>query len=157
MLYLSGNTPERQAAGGGLAMGAVLQRYDHFLQDPIAATPRYGQGLVLPATTENAYSQKGTGYHFKAFDVAGDYVFVWDMYGKIHVYDAATAAPVINIGPGPEVDGQIAWTNQPKQHAFKRSNGEYLLTMEDSAWHARNLLYRWTPASPAPVPTGTGH
>jgi hypothetical protein len=160
-MYIGGNTST--VSGSGISIGGVLSRYDNWTATQNNAMPRYQ--LVLPSeATASDFYQQGPPWaynvhpFFKSFDVAGGYIFAWEEFGQVHVFDAALANPVINIGPGPEVDGIVKWTDSTQAHAFKRSTGEYELTMEDSGIKARNLLYRWTPAAetvpPAP-PTVT--
>lgn len=155
VMYLTGNTAT--LAAPALGIGAVISRYDNWSTTQNNATPRYQ--LVLPsASTASDFLQQGPPWafgvepFFKSFDVAGDYIFAWEEFGQIHVFDAALANPVINIGPGPEVDSVTAWTDPNRAHAFKRSTGEYELTMEDSGWAAKNFLYRWTPAADTALP-----
>jgi len=155
-LYLGGDTTVSTPG-----IGAVLTRYDNWSTTQSNPVARYR--ISMPsAETANDFYQQGPPWAYgvtpfiKSFDVAGDYLFTWDEFGQIRVYDAALGNPVINIGPGPEIGGITAWTDPAKAHAFKRANGEYELTMEDSGFMAKNLLYRWLPAAatvPAQQPT----
>ncbi len=152
-MYLSGNTATHESLSVGI--GAVLARYDDWSVDQGNAPPRYVLRLPSPETDFDFYYQPPWGAFtpfIKSFDVAGDYVFTWDLFTQVRVYDARLGNPVVSLAPGPEVGGVIAWTDPVKAHAFQRSTGEYLLTMEDSGWNARNLLYRWTPADAEHLP-----
>src|SRR5262249_4904471 len=91
---------------------------------------------------------------YMGFDVAGDKFFAAERSGVVHVYDTTTGRPVTQLHPGPELSGiSWFWTDHWQQlQAFKRSNGEYLITNNDFAGsaHARTIVYRWTPTwSPA--------
>ena len=130
-----------------------VYRYDNwstqwanYLANGTPCVARYHLALPSYAQANDWFYQGYPTYTvWKGIDVAGGYIFAWDEFSDIHVFDAALANPVLNIAPGPEVDGLVVWTDPAVAHAFKRSTGEYVLTQEDSGYNAKNLLYRWTP------------
>jgi hypothetical protein len=94
-------------------------------------------------TSPNPYN---LGYQWEAFDVAVDKIFVAELWGPIHVYDAATGKLDIILNAGPEVSGKMAWEDmQMGVRAFKRKNGEYVVFSENSGFRAKNHLFRWKP------------
>jgi len=88
----------------------------------------------------------GVAFQYMGLDVAGDKIFICDLWGSVHVYDIMTGKRVINLSPGPEVAGSGAWEDAAMGlRAFRRSNGEYLIFTENSGWGAKVNLYRWKP------------
>jgi hypothetical protein len=82
----------------------------------------------------------------RSFDVEGDYFFVQDRLGPVHVRNRTTGAEVAQLFAGPELSGhESASLTYGTTQAFKRSNGEYLVTATDISRQARTLLFRWTP------------
>jgi len=145
----------------------VLARYDNWSQPNRAL--RYLQQLPTPRDSTNFFSfppyvgtpdfQKidpsnpDAEFHYFALDVAGDKVFIGELWGPIHVYDANLGNPITRFDPGPEVSGVAGWTDiRQGVRAFKRSTGEYAVVREDAGIRARNLLFRWTPATPTAPP-----
>lgn len=89
----------------------------------------------------------GLAYQYEAFDVAGDYVFVAELWGPIHVYDARTGKYLTTFNNGPEVSGCDAWEDENMGiRATERSNGEYVVMEENSGFRAKDNLFRWKPA-----------
>ena len=137
-----------------------ILRFDHWHTTPVLAA---GYPLVLPAPQQNLdrpdeFAERFAdvecttcipdGYDNKGFDVAGNLLFVQRRMGEVLVYDTHTTAKVTTLWPGPEIGGDPYWTDLPDGlHAFKRSNGEYLLTRTNSSNQARTLVYRYTPPS----------
>jgi hypothetical protein len=91
------------------------------------------------------------GFEYFAMDAVGDKIFVGELWGNIHVYDAFNGNPVTRLLPGAEVSGVQGWIDIiGGVRAIKRSTGEYLVVREDAGYRARNLLFRWTPQATAP-------
>ena len=86
----------------------------------------------------------------KAVALAGDYLFVGMVKpdGGVqytHILSTKDASYVGSFRPGPEVGGLAGWQDMPYSvQALKRTNGEYLVLVEED-WRGINLLYRWTP------------
>ena len=140
VMYLSGASTaypwdERDWNG----MGKLFARYDHWSTKP---TLRY----QIPS------SQWGPGAGpTQGIVQEGNYVFVVEQVGGvIRVYDADKGTPVGEIRPGPEVGASsgIADVQMPMT-VYRRSNGEYLVFVEEDA-RGKVMLYRWTPGAPAP-------
>jgi hypothetical protein len=160
-MYLSGYTPDKPEVSWGL-IGSVLARYDNWKAGN--RTAKY----VIDLPKDDA------GLHPKSLDVAGDYIFavmVQPTGGKpamVHVWNANTGNKVGTMVPGPEVGGDSGWVDMPYGlRAYKRSNGEYIVLVEEDA-RAKNLMYRWCPSgncastatptptrTPTPAPTAT--
>jgi alpha-tubulin suppressor-like RCC1 family protein len=94
------------------------------------------------------------GRFVSAFAVAGDRVFAVMRVShgsgsslplppeNVHVYDRLTGRYLGELVPGPEVDRNISGIFNPI-HAYKRSTGEYVVTVQDVAW-GKSLVYRGT-------------
>ncbi len=133
-------------------------RFDHWHTTPVLAP---GYPIVLPAPQQNVdrpdeFAMRfadlecttciSEGYTNLGFDVAGNLLFVQRRMGEVLVYDTGTTAKVTTLWPGPEIGGDQYWTDLPQGlRAFKRSNGEYLVTRTNSSNQARTLVYRYTP------------
>jgi hypothetical protein len=138
VMFVSGYAPGKPEKAWGL-IGSVMARFDGWSKGN--RSPKWT--IDLPRDDEQL--------HPKAFDAAGDYVFaamVKSTGGKpamVHVFKAADGSRVGAMWPGPEVGGASGWVDIPYGvRAFKRSNGEYLVLVEED-WRAKNLLYRWKP------------
>ncbi|MCX7049806.1 MAG: hypothetical protein NTX50_30530 [Candidatus Sumerlaeota bacterium] len=137
----------------GKGIGRVVARYDGWSKGPGAET---GAALGKPAwLIEDLLYSKG-GMHkdrfITALDMAGDYVFMQTSHcdekfrentQTCYVYSKSDGKPVGQFRPGPEVQTgpaqiDIAWG----MRAFRRSNGEYLIFVEDD-WFGKSLMYRW--------------
>jgi probable HAF family extracellular repeat protein len=96
----------------------------------------------------------GDGFQYYAMDAVGGMIFLGELWGPIHVYDAHLGNPVTRLLPGAEVSGVEGWTDIfGGIRAFQRSTGEYVVVREDAGYRARNLMFRWTPqATAAPQP-----
>jgi len=91
----------------------------------------------------------GLAFAYTAFDVAVDKVFVVEMWGPVHVFDADTGHADIILIPGPEVSGSNAWEDEQMGiQAFKRKNGEYVVFTENSGYGAKDNMFRWKPEAP---------
>ncbi|MBW3622269.1 MAG: hypothetical protein KY468_02540 [Armatimonadetes bacterium] len=146
VMYLLGPAKERKSDKENTH--SYLARYDRW-----SAGNRKARWLInLPDpdsdpnfmyTSPNPY---GLGFQWEAFDVAEDKIFVAEMWGPIHVYDAATGKRDLILNAGPEISGQMAWEDmQMGVTAFKRKNGEYVVFSENSGFRAKNHLFRWKP------------
>ena len=115
-----------------------------------------------PAATNLDFQYYGTGYpsedgfEYKSFDLANDKIFISEIWGPIHVIDAATGNPIMLINAGPEVSGEGAWEDEAMGiHAhYNPVTNEYDVLDENSAYRARENLFRWSPFSGAPAVAG---
>ncbi len=88
----------------------------------------------------------GLAFQWMGFDVAIDKIFLAELWGPIHVFDAATGAGDAILNAGPEVSGSNAWEDVPMGlRAVKRKSGEYIIFSENSGFGAKNNMFRWTP------------
>jgi hypothetical protein len=127
-----------------LSSGAV-HRVDSFLSDqrflkiPSIPLP------VQPPQAEIALSEFARyNASWRHFDVAGDKIFVGEFFGPVSVYDANGGNFVTRLFANADVSG-FQTENDNNLRAFKRSNGEYLVTVQDTGGRGRALLFRWTP------------
>lgn len=93
--------------------------------------------------------RSGAGNEAGCMTAAGDYVFSggWKGRGRVWINQLSDGAPVGVLEPGPEVGGPDAtgWIDLLTGiQAFKRSNGEYLVFVEEN-FRGKTLLYRWRP------------
>jgi hypothetical protein len=91
----------------------------------------------------------GAGAEAGCMTAVGDYVFTggWKQRGRIWINRISDGSPVGVLVPGPEVGGpdKTGWIDLLTGiSAFKRSNGEYLVFVEEN-YRAKTLLYRWRP------------
>jgi hypothetical protein len=149
-MYLLGPANERKSDKENTM--SYLSRYDNWSKGN--RKPRWLFTLPDPATDPNfMYTLAmpyGLAYQWEAFHVAEDKIFVAEMWGPIHVYDAETGAFETILNPGPEVSGNGAWEDeQMGVRAFRRKNGEYIVLEENSGFHGKNNLFRYRPAAKA--------
>jgi hypothetical protein len=145
-LYVFGLEKGQSDNGGWGTLGFTARRYDGWLaghpsvrwtNTSLPGSPRAINGKTLPA---------------KDVSLAGDYLFlgmardgVKTYASKVAIVNAATGQYAGTLQAGPEVGGVGGWEDMVGSiHATKRANGEYLILVEDD-WHAKNLLFRWTP------------
>ncbi|MBD2533944.1 hypothetical protein H6G97_32125 [Nostoc flagelliforme FACHB-838] len=134
-MYLSGFTVDHPAFGDDTKVaGSEIARFDNWSQGN--RTPRWR--IVIPYDTTGK-REVATA----AISVAGDNVFaVTFKTAEVYVYNAATGAQVHKLKPGPEVGGESGWIDIPYGiRAFRRSNGEYLVFVEEN-WKGKVIMYR---------------
>lgn len=126
--------------------GNAIHRIDGFLTSARALEV----SIALPAVPAQAavvrsdFTSYGTTWHTPAFDVAGDKVFVGERLGVVYVFDADTGGFVTKLFANADVSG-IQTQNDVNLRAFRRLNGEYLVTTNDTGGHGRAFLFRWKP------------
>jgi hypothetical protein len=91
----------------------------------------------------------GAGKEAACLTAAGDYAFTggWKERGRIWVNRLSDGAELGVFDPGPTVGGveNTGWIDLLTGiNAFRRSNGEYLVFVEEN-YKAKSLVYRWTP------------
>ncbi|WP_460207180.1 NHL repeat-containing protein [Scytonema sp. NUACC21] len=136
-MYLTGFTKENPAINGDYAklVGSEIARFDNWSKGN--RKPRWR--VVFPVD-KSAPPEVLTP---AAIDVASDYVFAVSVKkADVYVYNAKTGALVRTLKPGPEVAGESGWVDIPYGvRAFRRSNGEYLVFVEEDA-KAKVIMYR---------------
>jgi hypothetical protein len=117
--------------------GRVLVRYDNWS----SGTPTQTWALNLPWISSTNPTQSTIG-----IAVAGNYVFMAEIAAsQIDVYDNRTGQLVGTMTPGATVGNTSGWVDVfTGISATLRSNGEYVILVEDDA-RAKLLMYRWTP------------
>ncbi|WP_298914460.1 hypothetical protein [uncultured Nostoc sp.] len=134
-MYLSGFTVDHPAFGDDTGVvGSEIARFDNWNKGN--RTPKWR--IVIPYDT--------TGKHevsTAAMSVAGDKVFaVTVKTAEVYVYNAKTGVQVQQLKPGPEVGSESGWIDIPYGiRAFRRSNGEYLVFVEEN-WKGKVIMYR---------------
>jgi sugar lactone lactonase YvrE len=142
VMYLSGYTREHPKAPDGYwgQAGTEIVRYDNWNHGN--REPRWRILLPYQPPVES----------IKAFTVAGQRLFAGLLASSgssenhtpknLYVYDAESGTPVATMAPGPEVGSSMGWIDLCHGlHAYKRSNGEYVVFMEEVAW-GKVIIYR---------------
>lgn len=93
--------------------------------------------IVLPNDAKNDAA-------IKDMSVAGDYLFTINCFGGlVDVYDKVSGTKVGTISP--QGIGGFGWVDMPASlRAYKRSNGEYILFVEEDGF-LKVVMYRWCP------------
>ncbi len=142
-LYLTGYLDGQRVETWGVA-GATARRYDGWLSG------KKSLRWSVPLPRDGNTDPKEGPLTPSSVDIAGDYLFaglVKPTNGKqyVHVLRLADGKNLGAFSPGPEVGGNAGWLDMPYSiQAIKRSNGEYLILVEDD-FRGKNLLYRWRP------------
>jgi hypothetical protein len=143
-------------------MGPVVCRYDHFLrgENPGKTAGKLRWKVLLPYVTG---SQGHESCEPMGFDIAGDYMFV--PYtgasktanfttGHVEVYRLDDAVPVGFMEPDPMTVGEIGLQDMREcLNAYRRSNGEYVIFLEDD-YKAKVVMFRW-PTHGRWIPVGS--
>jgi hypothetical protein len=118
-------------------VGRVLVRYDH----GSSGKPVERYAVTLPWQT-----QTQPNVTVNSITVEGQYVFlVESILATVHVLDKDTGVEVGVIRPGPEVGRTSGWVDVPNGvSAYRRSDGEYLVFVEEDA-RGKVIMYRWKP------------
>ncbi|NWF60427.1 MAG: hypothetical protein HXY43_14485 [Fischerella sp.] len=136
VMYLSGYTSDRPNIDGdwGLA-GTEVVRYDNWSK---GKNRNPSLRIVLPYNPS-----LNPKLHIKAIDIAGNRLFAADSkHANVFIYDTTTGKLVQQLKPGPEVAGETGWVDIPYGvRAFRRSNGEYLVFVEE-VHKAKVIMYR---------------
>jgi hypothetical protein len=130
----------------------------------IARIERWSQGNRTASwRTAVPWAREGTSIH-KIFapiglSVAGDFAFTVEMStSRVRVYRLSDGVQVNEWLPGAEVRSYVGLVDVPDGiRAVRRSNGEYVVFVEED-WAAKVLMYRMTTTtsvSPPPTPTAT--
>jgi hypothetical protein len=142
-LYLSGYLKGESIDSWGVT-GKTLRRYDGWVR----GEKKIRYTIKLPLNPDG--EAKGKPLSPNSIALAGDYLFIGMVkpeHGKqqVHILRADDGSYLGTFEPGPEVGGNAGWEDMPYAvQALKRSNGEYLVLVEED-WRGKNLLYRWKP------------
>jgi hypothetical protein len=136
-MYLSGFTKENKAihTDYSKSVGSEVARFDNWSKGN--RTPRWR--IVLPTDV----SAPPEVLPPQAISVAGNHVFVTTTKtAEVFVYNTTTGAQVYKIKPDTKVADLGGWVDIAYGvRAFKRTNGEYLVFVEDD-FKGKVLVYR---------------
>ncbi|WP_416670493.1 hypothetical protein [Egbenema bharatensis] len=137
-MYLSGfnSTVYRNPGTVGL-IGRVVARYDHWSQGN--RTPSWE--IAVPFDTES-----DPPIHPKSMSVSGDYLFIVESYSQdVYVFDINSGRRIGTLQPDPAIVGEELGLIDILQgiRAYQRSNGEYLIFVEEDR-DGKVILYRMT-------------
>ncbi len=133
VMYIGGWTAANPSVSWGL-IGSTLARYPNWSTGN--RTPSHS--ALMPKDYEGLYP--------KAMSVAGDYVFVGNSRdrGKVYVFNGANLTSSGHIA-APTNMGETGWLDIVHAvQAFKKSDGQYLVLVEDNS-KGKNILYQWAP------------
>jgi hypothetical protein len=136
ILGFSTNYPSTASVSGA---GSVVMCYTTWSSTPVLAWES-----VLPIVTTG---NDQTSFVIEAMAGAGKYLFLQFEQGEeTLVLSKATGAQVGTMYPDPTVIGAFGWCDYTHSvSAFERSNGEYIITLEDDVYN-KAIMYRWTGA-----------
>ena len=137
VMYLTGYTKslKNSTNNWGIA-GRLLARYNN-----------WSTGNRTAAYTINIPYNTSTDESAVSFAVEGNYIFVVGVKsrGKVWVYNKSNGTLVGTMLPGSNVGGvaKTGWCDLRNSiAAFRKSNGEYLVTVEEDGWE-KILIYKW--------------
>jgi len=139
-MYLMGFTSGYPQPAANSGAGTVVQCYANWSTSPTVVWEK-----VLPITATGVTS---TSLCVEAMAGAGSYLFLQYLQEyKAIVLSKTDGTTVGTLAPDPAVVGDMSdiWTDQTHGiSAFKRANGEYVITVEDDAY-TKGVMYRWIP------------
>jgi hypothetical protein len=147
-MILGGFTHDYPDPGGAWGLvGTEIFAYDYWFQ-----APRLRWRTKIPFKT-----RPNAGVHEmilpKSLDIAGDYLFVAYVLRAedegnnppVRIYRRDNGSFVGELRPGGVVGNEHGWVDVVQgMSAFKRSNGEYVILVEED-YRGKNVLYRWMP------------
>jgi hypothetical protein len=147
-MILTGFTHDRPDPGGAWGLvGTEIFAYDNW-----STAHRLRWRINIPFNTWEG----GGGHQMimpKTIDFAGDYLFVcYVLRGEgegnnppTRIYRRDNGGFVGELRPGGVVGAAHGWVDMGHAiSAFKRSNGEYVILVEEDH-RGKNVLYRWRP------------
>lgn len=143
-LYLAGYTPDHPAPEGDAStIGTVVARYDNWL----AKRPQLRWLSSMPISPWPGRPQRKRTP--KSMTIAGDYLFVAPVFpiarqrGVIYVYSLDRGQAVGRLIP--PYNYWVGWNDMVAGvHAMRRSDGRYLILLEDD-YRSKNVLFVWEP------------
>ena len=138
-MYLLGFTTNYPSTAGSAGAGTAVICYTSW-----STTPTFSWETELPIYMTG---NDQTSFVVEAMAGAGKYLFVQFQQGvQTLVLNKVTGAQVGSIYPDPVVIGGLGWTDFARGiSAYERSNGEYIITLEDDVYN-KSIIYRWTGA-----------
>ena len=143
VMYIAGYTHDNPIVPDWGQIGTEVARYDNWSVNPEFQWRKYVQREY-----QGVYSNPNVIVQ------AGDYIFYGgglhqgqNERGNIWVMRKSDGELVGILTPGANVGGKeyTGWIDMGFAiEAFQRSNGEYLVAVEEDGW-GRNLIYRWCP------------
>lgn len=145
VMYIAGYTHENPIVPDWGQIGTEVARYDNWSVDP-----QFQWRKIVQREFQGVYSNPNVIVQ------AGDYIFYGgglhhgqNERGNIWVMRKSDGELVGILTPSYHVGGKdfTGWIDMGFAiEAFQRSNGEYLIAVEDDGW-GRNLIYRWCPTA----------
>jgi hypothetical protein len=139
VLYAAGRSAESVSDGDWGSVGDRLVRYNNF-----TGTRSTAWSIALPHSAPSPASE----FSVKAFCEAGDYIFlVANRNGRIYVHKKSDGSKVGEILPTSATGSKSGWSDfNGAIRATKRSNGEYLIFVEENGY-GKVMMYRWLPSA----------
>ncbi|MDE1184313.1 hypothetical protein [Paraburkholderia sp.] len=136
-MYATGYTPQLPGDKNfWKEAGRLLVRYDKWG----TGKPVQRYAITLPWEPNARPVRTAIG-----LTVEGQYIFVVEPVGAVHVYDKDTGKEIGVMRPGPEVGSTSGWVDVPNGvSAARRKDGEYLVFVEEDA-RGKVTMYRWKP------------
>ncbi|MDJ0697438.1 hypothetical protein [Mastigocoleus sp. MO_188.B34] len=167
-LYLTGYSKKYPYKEGWGLVGSVMYRWNGISKGKMDLHPGYP--AVFPDIPHGKGSDSGaapgektnvdieTSPRYKSISWAGNYAFAsyvarnktkGGRRGHTDVYDLNTGKKVKSLFPDGNImrtDDEVGWVDIINGNsAFLRSNGEYVVSVEDDAYN-KYLLFRWCPS-----------
>ncbi len=153
-LYVSGFTNARQRVYGWGEAGSEFIAYSHWKSGG-QATFHIDLPYKIAGDVNNQQTQNSN--LLKDWDIAGGYLFTGFVSKNDQTQEQATPA-IFSLQDGSRTDltpqspivfNDVGWMDVRGISVGQRSNGEYLIFMEDD-WKNKVLLYRWCPSGNCP-------
>ena len=124
---------------------SYLARYDNWSTGN--RVPTWQIVLPNPSTDVNfqyeTWRPWGCAYMWMGMDVAADKIFIAELWGPVHVFNAVNGTLATILNAGPEVSGSDAWEDAAMGvTAFKRANGEFVVFSENSGFNGKANMWR---------------
>ncbi len=135
VMYLTGYSqkyPSMNGYGGGVVGHALVRIND------------WSAGNRKPAWEVEIPMDVPKDLFCKSVCMAGDYIFAVECrrHNAVYAFSKADGRLVTELKPGPEVGSKQGWVDIPYGiSAFQRSDGEYLIFVEDDGF-LKDLMYR---------------
>jgi hypothetical protein len=171
ILYITGFTNQKPRLFGWGQVGSMMYRWDGWLKGSKHLHQSYPVRLPhikVPAKKDNPADGKEPeedvekSVSYQSISWAGDYAFA--SFGTRNPLGEKGRTVIYNLDKG-----RMVGTLKPKgvffetwidlinsNSAFKRSNGEYIISIEDDALN-KYLLYRWCPSGNCPEKSSATH
>ena len=139
VMYLSGYTPVQPYSNDWKSCGLVMARYNNWSTGNRTAA----YSINLPSSANGDFA------NMVSLTIEKDYIFVVGIQtrSKVWVYNALTGTLAGTMTAGSNVGGvsKTGWCDVVNSiAAFRKSNGEYLISVEEDGWE-KILIYRWIP------------